>query len=566
MSNPKMEVLSSNVYWLMLLYGLQGVPYGFQVAFLPILMHTAGASLTKVSLLRALSLPWMLKLMWVPVVTSSSSIKRPLTFSLSGLSVVFAASSMISVQSAWTLSIILLTMNILVSVQDIAVDTFAIQNLTETEMGMGNAIQVVAYKVGAMFGGGMLTWASQFYSWSVLMTWVATVYLITVIVIYLGLPTKKSDLDAENEEFDKKNISITPDFLSSDSKNLFNHKQDKECLSKLGAEQDDTSTYKIERNGYSKHQVVCPSHGYNLRSSSLNLRQYPSPSDFSSDDHFRTAIKHRRECVHDQPLARHTAAWECGKAKHLSHMQDAHQGSLYEDLASVLRVPGMPWLLLYLLVYKLGKNTCPLSLSLSLFLNLSLFCYSGEQGAISIFPMYLLDCDVTTNQVAFWTGLLAQCVSISGSLLGGWLLNHNTKHRSLSLELGSLCFWRFIALSILSFMIWLDGSFNPLLLCLPFYLILLLGGAITTATFTLMMTTSQRASQASVQTLTHTTMATAEVLGKVIFTSLAGLLVDHTGYVAGFIVFATLSMLALLPLCKITIFSTQRHSALKNMR
>ncbi|XP_030837487.1 major facilitator superfamily domain-containing protein 3-like [Strongylocentrotus purpuratus] len=526
-----MEVLSSNVYWLMLLYGLQGVPYGFQVAFLPILMHTAGASLTKVSLLRALSLPWMLKLMWVPVVTSSSSIKRPLTFSLSGLSVVFAASSMISVQSAWTLSIILLTMNILVSVQDIAVDTFAIQNLTETEMGMGNAIQVVAYKVGAMFGGGMLTWASQFYSWSVLMTWVATVYLITVIVIYLGLPTKKSDLDAENEELDKKNISITADFLSSDSKNLFNHKQDKECLSKLGAEQDDTSTYKIERNGYSKHQVVCPSHGYNLRSSSLNLRQYTSPSDFSSDDHFRTAIKHRRECVHDQPLARHTAAWECGKHSE-SHMQDAHQGSLYDDLASVLRGPGMLWLLLYLLIYKLG-----------------------EQGAISIFPMYLLDCDVTTNQVAFWTGLLAQCVSISGSLLGGWLLNHNTKHRSLSLELGSLCFWRFIALSILSFMIWLDGSFNPLLLCLPFYLILLLGGAITTATFTLMMTTSQRASQACVQTLTHTTMATAEVLGKVIFTALAGLLVDHTGYVAGFIIFANLSMLALLPIYKITIFA-----------
>eukprot|EP00057_Strongylocentrotus_purpuratus_P027797 XP_011682271.1 PREDICTED: major facilitator superfamily domain-containing protein 3-like [Strongylocentrotus purpuratus] len=126
---------------------------------------------------------------------------------------------------------------------------------------------------------------------------------------------------------------------------------------------------------------------------------------------------------------------------------------------------------------------------------------------------------------------------------------------SLSLELGSLCFWRFIALSILSFMIWLDGSFNPLLLCLPFYLILLLGGAITTATFTLMMTTSQRASQACVQTLTHTTMATAEVLGKVIFTALAGLLVDHTGYVAGFIIFANLSMLALLPIYKITIFA-----------
>lgn len=324
------------------------------MAFLPILMHTAGASLTKVSLLRALSLPWMLKLMWVPVVTSSSSIKRPLTLSLSGLSVVFAASSMISIQSAWTLSIILLTMNILVSVQDIAVDTFAIQSLTETEMGMGNAIQVVAYKVGAIFGGGMLTWASQFYSWSVLMICVATVYLITVIVIYLGLPTKKSDLDADNEELDEKNISTTPDFLSSDSKNLFNHKQDKECLSELCAEQDDTFTYKIDRNDII-HQVVCPSHGYNLRSSSLNLRKYPSPSDLSSDDHFRTAIKHRRECIGDQPLARHTAAWEYGKAEHSSHMHDAHQGSLYDDVTSVLRVPGMPWLLLYLLIYKLGK-------------------------------------------------------------------------------------------------------------------------------------------------------------------------------------------------------------------
>ena len=87
----------------------------------------------------------------------------------------------------------------------------------------------------------------------------------------------------------------------------------------------------------------------------------------------------------------------------------------------------------------------------------------------------------------------------------------------------------------------------------------MIGGVITTATFTLMMSTSQQSPDPATQTLHHTTMATVEVLGKVCFTSLGGLLIDHVGYVAGFYGFSVLSLLPVIPLLNLKIISNMKN-------
>ena len=43
------------------LYFLQGMPYGIQVKFLPILLRANGVSLTNISLFKLLFLPWVFK-------------------------------------------------------------------------------------------------------------------------------------------------------------------------------------------------------------------------------------------------------------------------------------------------------------------------------------------------------------------------------------------------------------------------------------------------------------------------------------------------------------------------
>ena len=48
---------------------------------------------------------------------------------------------------------------------------------------------------------------------------------------------------------------------------------------------------------------------------------------------------------------------------------------------------------------------------------------SGEQGALSLLPLYMVDNKIGTNDVTFWTGIVGQATSIFGSFLGGCLLS-----------------------------------------------------------------------------------------------------------------------------------------------
>ena len=58
----------SKLLLLTVLYIVQGLPYGFQAKVLPLLLREQGASLTLIGLLSLLALPWILKLLWAPLV------------------------------------------------------------------------------------------------------------------------------------------------------------------------------------------------------------------------------------------------------------------------------------------------------------------------------------------------------------------------------------------------------------------------------------------------------------------------------------------------------------------
>lgn len=55
---------------LSLLYFVQGAPYGFQSACLPILMRGNGMSFTSIGLMKLLFLPWVCKPLFAPLVDS----------------------------------------------------------------------------------------------------------------------------------------------------------------------------------------------------------------------------------------------------------------------------------------------------------------------------------------------------------------------------------------------------------------------------------------------------------------------------------------------------------------
>ena len=61
---------ANNFVLLAALYTAQGLPYGFQAKTLPVILRLKGTSLHGISLSGILGLPWLLKLLWAPVVDS----------------------------------------------------------------------------------------------------------------------------------------------------------------------------------------------------------------------------------------------------------------------------------------------------------------------------------------------------------------------------------------------------------------------------------------------------------------------------------------------------------------
>ncbi|XP_071491127.1 major facilitator superfamily domain-containing protein 3-like [Diadema antillarum] len=548
--------ISKELYWLMLLYGIQGVPYGFQVAFLPILLHAGGTSLTEVSLLRFLNLPWMLKLLWVPLVTSSGSVQRPLTYTLGGLALVFALTSVISIQSIGLLSVAMLTVNILVSLQDISVDTFAIRSLSPGQLAAGNAIQVVGYKLGAMLGGGALTLASELFPWSALLLFIATLYSVCTLSVHFFLPQTFADehKSSHNSQEGPQNYSA---IVQCDSTSVL--KRQRSSTKQDGNEGSACEQCRSPDQPCNENAVF-PRHRYNLRKSTIiktnkgkGAEHQIETKDTSSLCLSQKTSKEQTNC--NSRNGRNEFSPVCAKSKETllpcaqningdhndyseclstcqTHLFKAERKlSTIQNFAAIFSVPDTGWLILYLLTYKLG-----------------------EQGGTSLFPLYLLDTGVSARQVALWTGMLSQWISIAGSLMGARLVSWMDAKRTLPQCLAVLCVLRVIAIFLLSAVVECNNNdmrLRLIYMCVPMYLLLLLGGAVTTATFTMMMLYSQRAENPTTQALHHTTMATAEVVGKVVFTSLAGLAVDHLGYALVFRSFTLVSLLPLFLLSKI---------------
>jgi len=181
---------------LSLLYIVQGLPFGFQTTALPVFMRLHGMSLSAVGFASALSLPWMLKALWAPVVDRYHSPRWgrrrswiiPMQW---GLGIACAAAALMtpsglteeaSSEAITALLVLIAIMNLFAATMDIAVDGLAIDLLEERELGHGNIAQVVGYKVGMILGGGLLVWATEDLGWSALFwSMAALVFLVSII-------------------------------------------------------------------------------------------------------------------------------------------------------------------------------------------------------------------------------------------------------------------------------------------------------------------------------------------------------------------------------------------------
>ena len=155
-------------------------------------------SLSNVGFFKLLLAPWMCKALWAPLVDHYGTKKLWLMYSMAGLAVTCVFGAFASPDLVFQLAVVLFMFNLLTSTQDIAVDGLAIQILAASELASGNIAQVVGYKIGAIFSGGLLTWLSEFFGWTSLFFSLALVYFMAYICVLKVIPTRgHSTLEVE---------------------------------------------------------------------------------------------------------------------------------------------------------------------------------------------------------------------------------------------------------------------------------------------------------------------------------------------------------------------------------
>lgn len=186
---------AQKVSLLISLYLAQGLPFGFFTLALPVLLRDAGYSLKAISVLSLLSLPWALKFLWAPFLDHRGTRRGwLLTLQLAALAAALILSQLDLRSGFAALLVAAFAFNFLAASQDVVTDGLAVRMLDTRERGLANAIQVGAYRVGMILGGGLLLWIFARTNWTVMFTCMAALLAVTIVpVLSLREPRRADD-------------------------------------------------------------------------------------------------------------------------------------------------------------------------------------------------------------------------------------------------------------------------------------------------------------------------------------------------------------------------------------
>ncbi len=168
------------------LYVAEGLPFGFQATALPVFLRERGVSLAAIGFLSALSLPWLLKALWSPLVDRYGTKRKQWIIPMQlGIAVSCLIAAFLPEGSLRVLLALVFLMNCFAATMDIAVDGLAVDLLSSEELGIGNAGQVVGYKLGMLTGGGLLVYASKDVGWSGLFGLMSALLVVLCLAVSL---------------------------------------------------------------------------------------------------------------------------------------------------------------------------------------------------------------------------------------------------------------------------------------------------------------------------------------------------------------------------------------------
>ena len=183
------------------LYIAQAVPMSFFSTALQVLMREQAFSLTTISLLQLIKVPWILKFLWSPLIDRKCMTVKDYKRWIISSEVVYAAlilgAGLLNLETNIQLIIILVFLSLVASAtQDIATDALAILSTRKEQKSFVNGMQSMGSFGGSLLGSGILLIVMHHYGWNVVTQCLSVFVLLALIPL---LTNKKMRLAQEKE-------------------------------------------------------------------------------------------------------------------------------------------------------------------------------------------------------------------------------------------------------------------------------------------------------------------------------------------------------------------------------
>ncbi|MFI3261298.1 MAG: MFS transporter [Rikenellaceae bacterium] len=172
------------------LYIAQSIPMSFFSTVIPVLMRQENFSMTTITLLQLIKVPWLIKFLWSPLVdrnTGSLGSYKKWIFSseLCYAALIFGV-SLLDIKTDMILIAVLILLSFIASAtQDIATDALAVRSFDRKNKSMVNSMQSMGSFAGTLVGSGVLLLIYKKIGWDVVLPCLAVFVMLAIVPLMM---------------------------------------------------------------------------------------------------------------------------------------------------------------------------------------------------------------------------------------------------------------------------------------------------------------------------------------------------------------------------------------------
>ena len=184
----KVSALSLSV--VVVLYLAHALPLYFYNVALPAILRHQGVDLRWIGMLSLLYIPWAFKFFWAPLIDRfyfKKLGKRKTWLLFTQIALVLGVVALALTQFDYGLGVFViigLWISTFAATQDIAIDGYTVETLSESEYRLGSMAQSIGVALGSMVGGAATLWLYELYGWQTALISLAAMTALTMLAIF----------------------------------------------------------------------------------------------------------------------------------------------------------------------------------------------------------------------------------------------------------------------------------------------------------------------------------------------------------------------------------------------